>query len=634
VYAERAFAVFVGRLGERVDRLVLLGREDPKPGRSHYRLPDRTEFVALPYYPSLAKPISGAPAMARSLGTFWRVLDDVDAVWLLGPSPLTMAFALLARVRGRAVVLGVRQDLPRYARSRHPGRPAMLAAAAVLEGLHRLMARGASAIVVGPDLARHYRRSRRLLTLSVSLVRTEDIVSEAQALARAYDGELRVLSVGRLEAEKNPLLLAEVLRRLNAEHPRWRLVVCGEGPMEGELREALRAAGVEDRAELRGYVPIEGGLLELYRESHAFLHVSWTEGLPQVLFEAFAAGLPTVATAVGSVSEAAGDSALLVPPGDPGAAASELERVARDEPLRRRLVSSGLERARRHTIDAECDRVRDFIAGAVRAEPAPARGGRTHALMYHDVVPVDEPNRAGFAGSVASPYKLDLELFVRHLDAIGAGGVPVSLFTAEAHGPQAVLTFDDGGSSALIAAEQLERRGWRGHFFVTTGCIGSEGFLDPDSIVELARRGHDVGSHSDTHPTYFGGLPRDRILSEWRTSREKLGELLGRAPVSASVPGGFLSKEVIECAEEVGYGVLMTSEPTSRVVTHGGVRVVGRYAVRSTTSAERAAALARGDRSATARQAVEWTIKQRAKRLSPAAFELARRLRPRDLTVR
>lgn len=367
VYADRAFALFVSRLGERVDRLVLLGREDPEPGRSHYRLPESTEFVALPYYPSLARPVSGGPAMLRSLRTFWRELGTVDAVWLLGPSPLTLAFALLARLRGRVVVLGVRQDLPRYARSRHPGRPSIHAAANLLEGLNRLLARRTSTIVVGPDLARHYRRARKLLTLSVSLVREEDILSEEEALGRSYESELLVLSVGRLEAEKNPVLLADVLGRLNRGDPRWRLVVCGEGPMEADLREALRAEGVEDRAELRGYVPIEAGLLDLYRDSHMFLHVSWTEGLPQVLFEAFAAGLPTVATRVGGVSEAAGESALLVAPGDPEAAVASLERLARDPALRARLVASSLERARAHTLDGECERVRRFIAESVRA---------------------------------------------------------------------------------------------------------------------------------------------------------------------------------------------------------------------------------------------------------------------------
>ena len=131
-----------------------------------------------------------------------------------------------------------------------------------------------------------------------------------------------MLSVGRLETEKNPLLLADVLARSATAAGDWRLLICGEGPMEGELRERLRELGVEDHAELLGYVPIHGGLLDLYRSVNAFLHVSWTEGLPQVLLEAFAAGTPVVATAVGGVPEAAGDAALLIPPGDADAAAA------------------------------------------------------------------------------------------------------------------------------------------------------------------------------------------------------------------------------------------------------------------------------------------------------------------------
>ena len=55
--------------------------------------------------------------------------------------------------------------------------------------------------------------------------------------------------------------------------------------------------------------------------SDVFLHVSWTEGVPQVLFEAFAAGLPVVATDVGGVAQAVDGAALLVAPGDALAAA-------------------------------------------------------------------------------------------------------------------------------------------------------------------------------------------------------------------------------------------------------------------------------------------------------------------------
>jgi glycosyltransferase involved in cell wall biosynthesis len=315
--------------------------------------------VPLPWYGSLADPLATGRALVGSMRRFWRVLDDVDGVLLFGPHPTCFAFAALAALRRRRVAIGVRQDLPAYTRNRHPDRRSIQLVADVLEAGYRLLARVCSTVVVGPDLARNYRRARRLLPINVSLIRDSDVAAEP--LERDHDGDLRALSVGRIEAEKNPLMLADVLGELGADSP-WRLAVCGEGPLEPELRARLAQLGVEDRATLLGYVPIDAGLLDLYRDSHALLHVSWTEGVPQILFEAFAAGLPVVATAVGGVAEAVGDAALLIPPGDPEAAADALDRLAADRGLRERLALAGLARAREVTLEAECARLSRFLA--------------------------------------------------------------------------------------------------------------------------------------------------------------------------------------------------------------------------------------------------------------------------------
>jgi glycosyltransferase involved in cell wall biosynthesis len=364
-YAERAFFTFITRLARAADGLVLFGRLNPEPGRSHYRVPDEIDFVPLPFYRSQAHPVAAVQGMARSLRCFWRTLDRVDTVWLLGPHLLAIAFALLAAVRGKKVFLGVRQDMPVYVRSRHPGKRWILAAGYALEHAFRLLARVFPVVVVGPQLAYNYRHARRLLQISVSLVGETEIVDPADAAAKrkwnGENGELRVLTVGRLETEKNPLLLADVLARLCKRDQRFRLLVCGEGPMAPDLARRLAELGVADHAELLGYVPIDGGLFDLYRSSHAFLHVSWTEGLPQTLFEAFAAGLPVVATAVGGVPAAVGDAALLVEPGNADAPAGELLRLAEDPTLRGRLIESGVERVRGHTFESQSRRVLEFF---------------------------------------------------------------------------------------------------------------------------------------------------------------------------------------------------------------------------------------------------------------------------------
>lgn len=364
IYAERAFVLFLGELARRVDKLVLVGRLSPEAGRferSHYRVADKVEFTPLPHYENLSEPRAAAGAAFATSRAFARALDDVDAVWLLGPHPFCLLFAAIAVAKRRRIFLGVRQDFPQYVRKRHPRRRLFHLAGDALELSFRLMARAFPTIVVGGQLARNYKNARSLLPISVSLIRESDLPQPDDLPKRDYDGPLTALSVGRLEEEKNPLLLADVIDRLDADDGRWSLAVCGEGPLRASLEQRAAQLGIGNRIELQGYVPFDGGLLDLYRRSHALLHVSWTEGVPQILFEAFAAGLPIVATDVGGVADAAGDAALLVPPGDAGAAAEALARIANDAGLRERLVTGGLERVRAHTLEAECKRVAAFL---------------------------------------------------------------------------------------------------------------------------------------------------------------------------------------------------------------------------------------------------------------------------------
>ena len=151
-------------------------------------------------------------------------------------------------------------------------------------------------------------------------------------------------------------------------------------------------------------------------------------------------------------------------------------------------------------------------------------------LIYHDVVARERRDEAGFPGELAARYKLDPEHFESHLDAIAETGRSVGLLTPGTPAPDVVLTFDDGGASAPETARALERRGWRGHFFVITGNLGSPGFMTEEEVRELDRRGHRIGSHSHSHPASFAAQPRDRLRAEWERSRDHLTELLGRPP--------------------------------------------------------------------------------------------------------
>ena len=124
-----------------------------------------------------------------------------------------------------------------------------------------------------------------------------------------------------------------------------------------------------------GHVPNGPGLFDLYRASDVFVHVARTEGLPQVLTEAQAAGLPIVATDVGGVRAGLGGGAeaFLVPPDDPEALAGAITRVASDGDLRAVFTELGLARARALTLERQAARVAAFISGS--GAPVPGKSG-------------------------------------------------------------------------------------------------------------------------------------------------------------------------------------------------------------------------------------------------------------------
>ena len=242
------------------------------------------------------------------------------------------------------------------------------------------------------------------------------------------------------------------------------------------------------------------------------------------------------------------------------------------------------------------------------------------ALMYHDVVAAGAEDSSGFPGRDAALYKVTPELFEAHLAAIqhSRSALPAA--------PTPVMTFDDGGVTALGAADALERYGLRGHFFMTVNYIGTRGFLDAAGIRELQRRGHEVGSHSCSHPLRMGHLSPARLRDEWTASRAALSDMLGEDTRTASVPGGDFAPSVATAAADAGFTQLFTSEPITTVRQIGSMTIAGRFTIGRRTSAPTAAALAAGLWLPCTRQAALWNLKKLGKQIGGKQYLQLRRV--------
>jgi colanic acid/amylovoran biosynthesis glycosyltransferase len=159
------------------------------------------------------------------------------------------------------------------------------------------------------------------------------------------DGDLRLLTVGRLEREKGHAILLEAVSLLQQRHVPVVLEVVGDGSRLDSLRRQAESLGISDRVTFAGPVG-QDRIQDRYRAADAFCLPSLGEGIPVVLMEALASGLPVIASNTMGIPELIEDGAtgLLVSPGRHEDLAAAIERLARDRSLGGRLGAAGRER--------------------------------------------------------------------------------------------------------------------------------------------------------------------------------------------------------------------------------------------------------------------------------------------------
>lgn len=107
-----------------------------------------------------------------------------------------------------------------------------------------------------------------------------------------------LLSAGNLIELKGHHLVIEALERL----PEWQLVIAGKGALDADLKGQVAERGLEDRVRFTGALS-QHHLIEYYNAADALVLASSREGMPNVVLEAMACGLPVVATCVGGIPE-------------------------------------------------------------------------------------------------------------------------------------------------------------------------------------------------------------------------------------------------------------------------------------------------------------------------------------------
>jgi len=200
-----------------------------------------------------------------------------------------------------------------------------------------------------------------------------DAVRKARAALPAAEGTPILVTVGRLSREKGHVDLLEALAMVRAAGGKFfHAVFVGEGIERERIQAARARLGLEEHVTLAG---LQHDVRPYYAMAQITIMASHSEGSPNALLEAMAAGLPIVATRVGGIPEIATheETALLVEARQPRAMAQAIQRLLKDRSLGERLAARA--KAMSTSYSPEAYR-RSLTAVYQRLLGATAKGGR------------------------------------------------------------------------------------------------------------------------------------------------------------------------------------------------------------------------------------------------------------------
>lgn len=340
--AEQVLGTILERISDDIE-VVVMGVDDDIVSRVAARRPGASTVVVPP-----VRTKRDIRAIARHVQAMRRIAPDVCHVNLR--TPYACQYGLLAAFLSRGTRVVAVEHLPLSSQS------------ALRRALkRRSSSRLAAHVAVGEWAARLVEVDAGLPGGSIQIIHNGVPAPPVGApVVRLVDGTV-VGAVGRLDPQKGFDTLIEALARIEGVT----VVIVGDGPERASLESRARELGVHDRLVITGWRDDARSLLAGF---DVFALPSRYEGFPLVVLEAMQAGVPVVATDVGSVSEAVadGETGLLVTPGDAAELVRALTRLLGDEPLRLRLAESGralaLDHFEANTMAKEYERIYRALA--------------------------------------------------------------------------------------------------------------------------------------------------------------------------------------------------------------------------------------------------------------------------------
>lgn len=360
-----SFGQIADLLAQRVNMVEYFGPQRVGGDESAADFPLTRSNIAVHSLGEFGSSMQALRHPVRLIGRYRALVHSGDTIFLRGSGPLVWTAHWFARWSNKRLVHWIVGNPVAVLRAEQRGYGRLvhwlgIAYARFEQRMTRLAARCCRSRILanGAELAGLFRGRFTMTVVSTS-------ITEQDFRARddtCQEARIRLLFVGFIRPEKGVEYLIRALPLVRADRPVELSIVGDAEQFDAERQRLIALAdelGVADKITWEGYASFGDPLFAHMDAADIFVLPTLSEGTPRVLVEARARSLPVVSTNVGGIPSSVtdGETGLLVPPRDPAALATAINRIISDTALRQKLIRAGRERVREWTVERFADLV-------------------------------------------------------------------------------------------------------------------------------------------------------------------------------------------------------------------------------------------------------------------------------------
>lgn len=374
VFTFSPFNTFFAAFGEYFTsiRMVvpLIGQCSSGPA---IEMPEGMTIIGLPGFKGIVDFAKKAPfILPRVILTLRKEIASSDAIMVIHNDFLGMLAIWEARNRHKSHLFFIGGNQEEVVRHKYSGwkRWAAVWLARFFDRVDQYwLDRGTLVLVTGSELLdRLAGNGRRVFPYFTSLVHESDICTLPSP--KILHEQVNILYVGFLNNNKGiDVLLQAIAKYSHRFGINTKLHLVGEGPARPSLETLCHKLRIENDVTFYGFIGDKMDLAEIYRQCDLFVLPSRSEGIPKVLLEAMAYGLPILTTNVGGIPDFIqnGENGVMVRPDDIDALGRALATLIDDNVFREKLVQGGRNYIRKHTMEAQAAEITSYLLHEGRA---------------------------------------------------------------------------------------------------------------------------------------------------------------------------------------------------------------------------------------------------------------------------